>query len=61
MGCPNRSWVLRLAAAGLLELDLGHNALTRLPPELAACTALTRLALDGNEDLVGRRGCAVLF
>ena len=37
--------------AGLVELDIGFNRFTRLPPVLAAATRLTRLSIEGNEDL----------
>ncbi|PRW58222.1 3-oxoacyl-ACP reductase [Chlorella sorokiniana] len=35
----------------LVDLDLGCNEFTRLPPQVLECTGLTRLALDGNDDL----------
>lgn len=38
--------------AALRDLDLGGNDFELLPAAIAACSALTRLALDGNDDLV---------
>lgn len=41
-----------LAHAGLTELNLGGNALTGLPPNLAAASRLERLQLADNEQLL---------
>ena len=35
--------------AALQNLDLSHNQLTSIPPELGQCAALQRLDLDHNQ------------